>query len=55
MCCKDSGLLELMVNYHKVRNMLYLGLNDGLGAGLQHAAVVGENQELQLLCFQHHL
>lgn len=33
----------------------YLGLDDGLGAGLQHGEVVGEHQELQLLCLQHHL
>ena len=33
----------------------YLGLNDGLGAGLQHGEVVGKHQELQLLCLQHHL
>lgn len=33
----------------------YLGLDDGLGAGLQHGEMVGEHQELQLLCLQHHL
>lgn len=33
----------------------YLGLDDGLGAGLQHGEVVGEHKELQLLCLQHHL
>lgn len=33
----------------------YLGLNGGFGAGLQHGEVVGEHQELQLLCLQHHL
>lgn len=33
----------------------YLGFDDGLGAGLQHGEVVGEHQELQLLCLQHHL
>lgn len=33
----------------------YLGLDGGLGAGLQHGEMVGEHQELQLLRLQHHL
>lgn len=33
----------------------YLGLDDSLGAGLQHGEMVGEHQELQVLCLQHHL
>lgn len=33
----------------------YLGLDNGLGAGLQHGEMVGEHEELQLLCLQHHL